>query len=159
MAEVCCPIPQPISNFTLVEHYFISLLPPIIALCLRPVFDYSQGRLFKHKSLKIMMATSYLGSAINLGTKIVFQPFPIFSEAAHCIHLEEETYSFSSSSSVLYSKRKNHILQNHLLWISSKSHLGLQLLGFTVDGWVRTIIRDRMQEEGVEWDQNQPVNQ
>lgn len=47
-----------------------------------------------------MIATSYLGSGMNWAFRnknnSPSHPFPIFSEAVHCIHLEKETSSFLS---------------------------------------------------------------
>lgn len=50
-----------------------------------------------------MIATSYLGSEMNSAFKnknnFLSHPFPMFSEALHCIHLEKET---SSSSFIFF---------------------------------------------------------
>lgn len=108
-------------------------------VCLRPVFSYSRGKLFEHKSLKTMIATSYLGSGMNSAFRnknnFPSHPFPMFSEAVHCIHLEKET----SSSSVILFRFILKEEKSYSLWVSDKSHLELWLLR-VLCGWVRTTI-------------------
>lgn len=86
-----------------------------------------------------MIATSYLGSGMNSAFRnknnFPSHPFPMFSEAVLCIHLEKET---SSSSFILF----RFILKeekSYPLWVSNKSHLELWLLR-ALCGWVRTTI-------------------
>lgn len=64
-------------------------------------------------------------------------PFPLFSEAVHCIHLEKETSQFFLCPLPFCIQRGKIISFRTTLWASSKSYLGLWLLRILCR-WTRT---------------------